>query len=159
MLLVSIALLLHAQCGISQRDSDTENSLPVQLPQAVIEGRSAGVCPSTNVTERARNATQEAIRSILRNSVYTSPFIDRCPCGGSGPWRRIAYLNMTDHNQQCPSNLNLITSNCHFWTNLRIAHVPIKLVPPTHECVGESTLSNEETLMHSGLLSVGVLVA
>ena len=105
---MSIALLLCAHCGIAQRDPDSEDSLPVQLPQVVIEGRSAGVCLSADTNERARNTTLEAIRSILRDTVV--PLIDRCPCGGPGPWRRIAYLDMSDPNQQCPSNLRLITT-------------------------------------------------
>ena len=33
-----------------------------------------------------------------------------CPCGGPGPWRRIAHLNMSDPNQQCPHNWRLVTS-------------------------------------------------
>ena len=33
-----------------------------------------------------------------------------CPCGGSGDWTRMAYLNMTDPTQQCPSNWRLIST-------------------------------------------------
>ena len=105
--LTSIGLLLLAHCGTAQRDSDSEDSLPVQIPPVDVEGRGA-VCPSVDASERAKNTTQEAIRSILRDTVV--PLIDRCPCGGPGPWRRIAYLNMSDPNQQCPSNLRLVTT-------------------------------------------------
>ena len=34
----------------------------------------------------------------------------RCGCNSTGGWMRIAFLNMTDHNQQCPDGLRLITS-------------------------------------------------
>ena len=105
--LTSIGLLLLAHCGTAQRNSDSEDSLPVQIPPVDVEGRSA-VCPSVDASERARNTTQEAIHSILRDTVI--PLIDRCPCSGPGPWRRIAYLDMSDPNQQCPSNLRLITT-------------------------------------------------
>ncbi len=33
-----------------------------------------------------------------------------CSCGGAGNWTRVAYLNMSDTNQQCPSNWRLTTS-------------------------------------------------
>ena len=40
---------------------------------------------------------------------YNSTF--PCSCGGVGGWRtRVAYLNMSDTNQQCPSNWRLTTS-------------------------------------------------
>ena len=38
---------------------------------------------------------------------YDSP---PCSCGGAGGWTRAAYLNMSDPNQECPSNWTLITS-------------------------------------------------
>ena len=103
--LTSIGLLLLAHCGTAQRDSDSEDFLPIRLPPVATRGESAGVCPSVDAIERA---TQEAIRSVLHDTVV--PLIDRCPCGGPGPWRRIAYLNMSDPNQQCPSNLRLVTT-------------------------------------------------
>ena len=33
-----------------------------------------------------------------------------CSCGGAGGWTRAVYLNMSDFNQQCPSNWNLTTT-------------------------------------------------
>ena len=41
-----------------------------------------------------------------RSSSYCLP----CSCGGTGGWTRVAYLNMSDPDQQCPSNWNLITT-------------------------------------------------
>ena len=109
LLFSSFALLFLAHSGIAQQQ------LPVQLPQVDIEGRIDGICPSAEVTERALNSTKEGIRSILRDTVI--PIVDstttinaRCPCGGPGQWRRIAHLNMSDSNQQCPSNWRLITA-------------------------------------------------
>ena len=103
--LTSIGLLLLAHFGTAQQNSDSEDSLPIRLPPAVTRGESAGVCPSVDAIERA---TQEAIRSVLQDTVV--PLIDQCRCDDPGPWRKIAYLDMSDPNQQCPSNLHLITT-------------------------------------------------
>ena len=34
-----------------------------------------------------------------------------CFCGGAGDWTRAVYLNMSDPNQQCPSNRTLVTTS------------------------------------------------
>ena len=110
LLTIYIALLFLAHSGIAQQ----QDSLPVRLPQVDIEGRNNGTCPSAEVTEQARNSTKEEIRSILRDTVV--PLLDRtsiygrCPCGGPGQWHRIAHLDMSDPNQQCPSNWRLVTT-------------------------------------------------
>ena len=107
LLAISIALLFLAHSGIAQQ----QDSLPVQLPQVDIEGRNHGTCPSAEVIEEAQNRTKEEIRSILRDTVV--PTLDArstCPCGGPGVWRRIAHLDMSDPNQQCPSNWRLYTT-------------------------------------------------
>ena len=104
---ISIVLLFLAHSGIAQQ----QDSLPVQLPQVDIQRRNDGTCPSAEVTEQAANNTKEEIRSILRDTVV--PILDgrpTCPCGGPGLWRRIAYLDMSDPNQQCPGNWHLITT-------------------------------------------------
>ena len=104
-----LVLLFLAHTGIAQQ----QGSLPAQLPQVDIEGIKFNdeTCPPAEMTEQARNSTKEEIRSILRDTVV--PTLDgitgRCPCGGPGLWRRIAHLNMSDPNQQCPSNWQLIT--------------------------------------------------
>ena len=80
---------------------------PEVLPSVTIqEGANSSFCPETT---QARNDTSSAIRSILRNTVV--PRLDRqsCQCGGPG-WTRIAHLNMSDPNQQCPPNWRLIST-------------------------------------------------
>lgn len=78
---------------------------PVQLPQTVIsEGIRSGACPSSEVLVGARSNISAAIQAILQD---TRP---PCPCGGPGPWNRIAQLDMSDPNQQCPSNWRLIST-------------------------------------------------
>ena len=99
---ICVVLLFLAQGGTAQE----QDSLPANIPQATIEGRNAGTCPSAAVTEQAINSTKETIRYILRDTVVHST----CPCGGPGLWRRIAHLDMSDPDQQCPSNWRLITT-------------------------------------------------
>ena len=43
------------------------------------------------------------------NRVYCD-MTRRCGCNSTGGWTRVAFLNMTDPNQQCPDGLRLITS-------------------------------------------------
>ena len=104
---VCIVLLFLAQSGTAQE----QDSWPVNVPQVTIEGKNAGICPSAAVTEQAINSTKEEIHSILRDTVV--PVLDaracRTPCGGPG-WRRTAHLDMSDPDQQCPSNWRLITT-------------------------------------------------
>ena len=61
-----------------------------------------GPCPTHEQFQRVRNKS----RSLLNEITSTlSPH----PCGGRG-WRRIAFINMSDPNQNCPSGLVLVTS-------------------------------------------------
>ena len=46
------------------------------------------------------------IRLVLEDCYVAQP----CSCGGDGGLTRVAYLNMSDPNQQCPSNWTLTTS-------------------------------------------------
>ena len=104
---ICVVLLFLTQRGTAQE----QDSLPATVPQVTIEGRNAGTCPSAAVTEQVINSTKETTRSILRDTVVPSLDISSsCPCGGPGLWRRIAHLNMSDHDQQCPSNWRLITT-------------------------------------------------
>ena len=100
--LAVVASLIVAPSCVAQQ------SLPVQLPPQVITGRS-DTCPAAYVTEQARNDTKIEIQSLLRDFVV--PELDRlayngppCPCGGRGQWTRLAFLNMSDPSQQCPTS-------------------------------------------------------
>ena len=75
------------------------DALLVKIPSVTSNGQS-GTCPSGNLDQ-----VKNDIRSSLSQTVV--PQLDlreTCPCGGAGPWRRIAYLDMSDPNQQCPGN-------------------------------------------------------
>ena len=48
-----------------------------------------------------RNEVDSAMLSLLQETVV--PLLQNFSCGGSFGWRRVAYLNMSDPSQQCPS--------------------------------------------------------
>ena len=84
-----------AQPAVAQGANTT---LPITYPGQVLQGDGSQSCPSEEQREIARNEVKNATRGLLRGSVV--PLLQ--PCGGSG-WRRVAYLNMSDPSQQCPS--------------------------------------------------------
>ena len=70
---------------------------PIRLPSIVFSKGST--CPLPN-----NSAQRELVRKTLQS--YHPP----CSCGGAGDWTRAVYLNMSDPNQQCPSNWTLVTT-------------------------------------------------
>ena len=100
------------QPAVSQRANTT---LPLTYPGQVLQGDGGQTCPSEEQREIARNEVKNATRRLLQESVV--PILQanmiqlpaEHPCGGSG-WRRVAYLNMSDPSQQCPSVWQEITT-------------------------------------------------
>ena len=90
-------------------------TLPLTFPGQVLQGDGSQTCPSEEQREIARNEVKNATRSLLRESVVPLLQVNQTqlptehPCGGLG-WRRIAYLNMLDPTQQCPSVWQEITT-------------------------------------------------
>ena len=80
-------------------------TLPFIYPGQVFEGDGSHTCPSEEQCERVRNEIINATRRLFRESVI---YLLQ-PCGGGG-WRRVAYLNMSDPSQQCPSVWQEITT-------------------------------------------------
>ena len=78
--------------------------LPVVLPPVVINATADNNCPAADVLKQAR----DGIKSAVHHSILQNTTLFPCSCGQGG-WR-IAYLNMSDPNQQCPSDWRLITS-------------------------------------------------
>ena len=81
-------------------------TLPLIYPARVLQGDGSQTCPSEERREILRNEVKTATLSLLRESVV--PLLQ--PCGGSTGWRRVAYLNMSDPSQQCPSVWQEITA-------------------------------------------------
>ena len=82
-------------------------TLPLTYPGRVLQGDGSQTCPSEAQRGMLRNEVTNAERRLLRESV--TPLL-HYSCGGSTGWRRVAYLNMSDPSQQCPSAWREITS-------------------------------------------------
>ena len=80
----------------------TNTTLPVTYSAQVLPGDGSQTCHSEEQRERVRNE----VYNLLRESVV--PLLQNS-CGGSS-WRRVAYLNMADPSQQCPSAWQEITT-------------------------------------------------
>ena len=79
-------------------------TLPLTYPAQVLQGDGSQTCPSEARRAIARNEVKNDTQRLLRESVVPLLQVNSTehPCGGSG-WRRVAYLNMSDSSQQCPS--------------------------------------------------------
>ena len=67
-------------------------------------------------------------------------------CGGPGLWRRIAHLDMSDPDQQCPSNWRLITTPVRA-CGCTSSACDSAVASHIHACVEESKLSSKGQLM------------
>ena len=81
--------------------------LPLTYSGQVLQGDGSQTCPSAE-RERVRNEVDNATLSLLQESVV--PLLQGYSCGGSTGRRRVAYLNMSDPSQQCPSVWREITT-------------------------------------------------
>ena len=91
---ILLSLFYLAQC---QHHNTT---LPIRLPHTATN---SSTCPLLNTS-----AQRELVGKILQS--YDPDDGPPCSCGGAGGWTRAAYLNMSDPNQQCPSNWTLVTT-------------------------------------------------
>ena len=98
-----VAFLLFVLISLSEGEAVS----PARLSPVVIPGGSNGSCPADGVLVARREAIKDEITPILSGlSVAQSP----CACGGPGQWSKLAFFNMSDPSQQCPSGWNLFTS-------------------------------------------------
>ena len=90
-------------------------TLPLTYPGQVLQGDGTQTCPSEEQREIVKNEVKNATQKLLQESVVPllqanmTQLPTEHPCGGSG-WRRVAYLNMADPSQQCPSVWQEITT-------------------------------------------------
>ena len=80
----------------SQLIFNNRGNLPLIYEAHVSSGHS-DECPAEQERAAVRNATTQAVRRLL------------FPCGGTDGWRRFAYIDMTNHSQQCPTGLTKYT--------------------------------------------------
>ena len=108
--LVCIAVasfVVLAQPAVAQGANTT---LPLIYSGKIVPGDGSQTCPSKEKREIERNKVDNATLSLLRESVIALLQGYMYSCSESTGWRRVAYLNMSDPSQQCPSVWQEITT-------------------------------------------------
>ena len=105
--LVCIAVASFAVLTQPAVAQGANSTLPITYSGEVVPGDGSQTCPSKEKREIERNKVDNATLSLLRESVI--PLLQGYSCGGFA-WRRVAYLNMSDPSQQCPSVWREITT-------------------------------------------------
>ena len=102
---IAVSFTVLAQPTVAQEANTT---LPLTYPAQVLQGGGSQTCPSEEQREIASSEIKNATQSLLVETVI--PLLQGYSCGGSTGWRRVAYLNMSDPTQQCPSVWQVITT-------------------------------------------------
>ena len=105
--LICIAVASFAALAQPAVAQGTNTTLPLTYPGQVLQGDGSQTCPSEEQQE-IRDEVKNATQRLLRESIL--PLLRGYSCGGSTGWRRVAYLNMSDPSQQCPSVWREITT-------------------------------------------------
>ena len=102
--LVCIAVASFAVLAQPAVAQGANTTLPLTYPGQVLQGDGSQSCPSEAQRGIVRNEVKNDTQRLLRESVVPLLQVNSTVhrCGGSG-WRRVAYLNMSDPTQQCPS--------------------------------------------------------
>ena len=107
--LVCITVASFAAQGVVAQGANN-TTLPLTYSGQVLQGDGSQTCPSEEHRKMLRKEVDNATQSLLRESVVPQLSTQSSySCGGSG-WRRVAYLNMSDPSQQCPSVWQEITT-------------------------------------------------
>ena len=111
MQLICIAVASVATLAQPVVTQGANNTLPLTYPGQVLQGDGSQTCPSEAQRETLRNEINNATQRLLQESVVPQLSTQSSySCGESTGWRRVAYLNMSDPSQQCPSVWQEITT-------------------------------------------------
>ena len=102
-----ICIAVASFAVLAQSTVAANTTLPLTLPAQVLPGDGSQTCPSEEQRERRRNEVDCATLRMLQESMV--PLLT-FSCGGSTGWRRVAYLDVSDPSQQCPSVWREITT-------------------------------------------------
>ncbi len=102
--MVSLYLFLVSVFVGCYGQQEQNSPLPVTNNTTVISGIEG--CPTQQVRDDRLSSIRNEVNNHLVNTV--TPHLS-CPCGGAGEWSKIASLDMTDPNQQCPFTWSLNT--------------------------------------------------
>ena len=107
MYLICIAVASFAVLAQPAVAQGANTTLPLTYPSRILQGDDSQTCHSEAQRGMLRNEITNAERRLLRESAIS---LLHFSCGGSTGWRRVAYLNMSDPSQQCPSVWQEITT-------------------------------------------------
>ena len=112
MCLICIAVASFAVLAQPAVAQGANTTLPLTYPSQVLQGDGSQICPSEAQRGIARNELRNDTQRLLQESVVPLLRVNSTEysCGGSTGWRRVAYLNMSDPSQQCPSVWQEITT-------------------------------------------------
>ena len=101
-LILTCSILLCWACICAGQQQTA--TLPLRLSPSVYNstGSSGSTCPSQDTINGERRRVREKILNYYNRSLP-------CSCG-SPEWTKVAHLDMSDPNQQCPSNWILTTT-------------------------------------------------
>jgi hypothetical protein len=88
--LLIFAIMLSVQVAVAQDITKTS------IPPVITYGNGRETCPSTE----QRNIALQKVKDNVYQYLFNGSVLPQC---GEGIWYRVAYLNMTDSSQQCPS--------------------------------------------------------
>ena len=106
--LVYLICIAVASFAVLAQPAVAQGVSTLSYPGQVLQEDDNQTCPSEERLERVRNVVKIATQRLLRQSVV--PLLQSYSCGGSFGWRRVAYLNMSDPFEQCPSVWQEITT-------------------------------------------------
>ena len=98
--LICIAVASFAVLAQPAGAQGTNTTLPLIYSTQVFQDGNQ-TCLSEEQRETARIWVKNAAKRLLQQSVVSLP--QTFSCGGSTSWRRVAYLNMSDPSEHCPS--------------------------------------------------------
>ena len=94
---VYLVCIAVASFAVLAQPAVAQGASTFTYPAQIVHGNGSQTCLSEEQRERVRNKVKNATQRLLRESDPRGYF-----CGGSD-WRRVAYLDMSDPSQQCPS--------------------------------------------------------
>ena len=105
--IVVASFAILAQPVVAQGASTTP---PLTYHSQVLQSVDNQTCPSEEHQEIARNEIKTATCCLLQTLIIPDLQSYSFVCGRSTGWKRVAYLNMSDPSQQCPSVWQEITT-------------------------------------------------
>ena len=97
-------LLLVFATVLSIQVAAAQDVTKASIPPVIMDGNGQEICPSTE----QRNIALQKVENNVYQYLFNGSIVPQC---GEGIWIRIAYLNMTDTSQQCPSAWRLYSGD------------------------------------------------